>query len=76
MAENSATCAKCGGRMQEGFVADYGHGTIIPSRWVKGRPRRSFLTGTKTRDQPNFQMAALRCERCGFVEFYARERVG
>lgn len=61
--------------MHEGFVADYGYRTIKPSRWVKGRPRRSFWSGTKTNDRPNFQMAALRCEGCGFVEFYAREPV-
>ena len=75
MNEAHLRCPKSEGVLREGFVADHAHGAIIPSRWVKGRPQRSFWWGTKLRDRMIFQMMAYRCEGCGYVEFYARERV-
>lgn len=74
MTDNHATCPKCSGTMQEGFVPDYSYGAVIPSSWIKGRPQRSLWFGTKTRDRSAFRLTALRCTNCGFVELYARDR--
>lgn len=75
MSDSHLQCSKCHGVLREGFVADYSHGMVIPGRWVKGKPQHSFWWGTRLRDRIMFRMTAYRCESCGYVELYARERV-
>jgi len=39
--------------------------------WVEGRPETSFFTGMKTARHDQFNISARRCEKCGFLEFFA-----
>ena len=65
-----AHCPECGGAMTEGTVADYRRGAVHPSEWVEGRVESSFWTG-KLRNEERYEITAYRCEKCGFVTFYA-----
>ena len=76
MERTAPICPKCGGTMQAGFIADFGHGgTVKPSDWVVGRPQRSFWFGTRVRDRQRFRVTAYRCGQCGYLELYARDEV-
>ena len=58
--------------MEEGFVADHGHGTVFVATWVKGKPERSFWQGTKTADRDLHKVQTFRCPKCGYLESYAK----
>jgi DNA-directed RNA polymerase subunit RPC12/RpoP len=67
-------CSKCAGRMEEGFIPDYGHFEIVrTARWVEGKPEKSFWTGTKIGGKREINISAYRCTSCGYMEFYAIE---
>ena len=66
-------CPKCQGTMAEGFIKDMGHGAIYASEWVEGAPEQSFWTGgVKARGKEQRPVITFRCEKCGFLEFYAK----
>lgn len=67
-------CAKCGGAMAEGFVISqpFDNNAVRPDDWVQGEPEPSFWTGTKLRGKVRRHVVAYRCERCGYLESYAR----
>lgn len=67
-------CAKCGGDMEEGFVISppFNNSPVGAEDWVAGQPEPSFWTGTKLRGKARHHVATYRCERCGFLESYAR----
>ena len=67
----SRQCPKCLGSMTEGFVLDATHGGAAVSSWVEGAPQRSPWTGLKLTGSPRSEIAAWRCNRCGFLEHYA-----
>ena len=68
---SKTTCAKCGGRMEQGFVAEaVGKHTNV-THWVEGPPETSFWSGTKTHGRKKLQIEAWRCGRCGYLEGYA-----
>ncbi len=73
MDNSTENCGKCGGEMEEGFIADYSFGTTTPSDWVEGEPVKSFWSGTKTSDKIRYRVRSLRCSQCGFLESYATE---
>ena len=64
-------CPKCGGSMDEGFMTDVGYGAVEVAKWQGGPPQKSFWTGIKT-GEPQIEISTLRCNRCGFLESYAR----
>ncbi len=67
-------CPKCKGEMLQGFIADFGHGNVRRvSSWIKGRPRKSFWTGTKSPSKDRVPIGAFCCKGCGFLEFYSNE---
>jgi hypothetical protein len=70
----SRPCIRCQGPLEPGFVADFQHGrnAMSPSEWVAGTPQSSFWTGTWTGDR-RYPIQALRCTRCGHLEFWADE---
>jgi len=70
----SKLCAKCGGRMSEGFTLDHTHGGYKQATWVEGPMEKSMLFGIKLKGRRQLPMASYRCERCGFVESYAEAR--
>lgn len=65
-------CAKCRGRMEEGFISDNTHGGVLASRWVEGQPENSFWTGIKTSGKKQVQVTTYRCTSCGYLESYAK----
>lgn len=69
----ATTCPKCGKRMEQGHVPDAGHHSLMkPSTWVAGWPKKSWWGGFKQPAREDcVPLIALRCEGCGFVEFYA-----
>ena len=66
-------CPKCGGRMAQGFVADfYQGGSRRVSSWVEGAPQKSFWVGTTISNRTTIPIGTFRCENCGFLESFAR----
>ena len=67
--------AKCGGAMQGGFVIDHGDMQYKQQQiWVEGNPESSFWSGLKTSGRAAFNVRALRCGGCRFLEFYADDK--
>jgi predicted nucleic-acid-binding Zn-ribbon protein len=63
-------CPKCGSSMTSGYILDKGQ-SFAQAEWVEGAPEKSLWTGLKLKDRRRFPLTADRCERCGFLEFYA-----
>ena len=62
--------------MIEGFVLDHGDYQIKQQQiWVEGKPEESFWSGLKTSGREAFNVRALRCAGCGYLEFYTAEKV-
>ena len=73
MPDRPLECLRCRGPMEQGFIMDKGHYSVPDvARWVEGEPRKSFWRGLDTRDRAVRPLESWRCERCGYVEFYAR----
>jgi ribosomal protein L37E len=67
---SKTTCAKCGGRMEQGFVPEAkDHSTKVES-WFEGVPQKRWW-GLKTRGLRHLEIETWRCARCGFLESYA-----
>ena len=66
-------CPKCAGEMKEGFMVSRSLDYSKPDEWVEGAPEASLWFGTKVRSKQHLQIASFRCERCGYLESYARE---
>ena len=57
--------------MCQGFVPDYTYGAFFVGCWHAGQPKKSFWTNTKVSHGEGVPIGAFRCEKCGFLEFYA-----
>ena len=66
-----ATCPKCSGRMEEGFLLDCTHGGTLQATWVDGSPTRSFWTGIKLKGKERLPVTTFRCTKCGYLESFA-----
>ena len=76
MTDDRHECPRCRGPMEPGYLLDRAHGNAgNVAAWVEGAPERSIWTGMKTKDRDVFPVTSYRCERCGFLEFYARPPV-
>ena len=64
-------CPKCSANMESGFVLDETYGGVGQSNWTEGEPKKSFWTTTKARPAEGVPIGAFRCQKCGFLEFYA-----
>ena len=71
MAEHVPDCAKCGHRMEAGFVLGHAHGAVAQSSWVDGTPTPSFWTGLKLTGHQLVPVTTYRCSRCWYLESYA-----
>ena len=60
--------------MLQGFVPDYSYGAALVGGWQAGQPKKSFWTKTKASFDEGIPIGAYRCEKCGFLEFYADPR--
>jgi hypothetical protein len=68
-----STCPKCTGSMTEGVILDRGdYGTASVSTFQAGAVRKSFWTGLKQRKEDQLDVTPLRCNRCGYLEQYAK----
>ena len=68
-----STCPKCSGSMAEGFIVDQGdYGAAHVSTFQAGTPRRSFWSGLKQSKEDQAEVSTLRCNRCGYLESYAK----
>jgi len=72
MARN-LVCSECGGTMQIGYVPDFAYREIKQLFWVEGQLERTFWDrwGVRFKGKKRFYITAYRCERCGFLKFYA-----
>jgi len=66
-----ATCPKCSGRMEEGFVLDHTYGAYLQAMWVEGAPAKSFWTGLKIKGRIKLPVTSFRCSGCGYLESFA-----
>lgn len=74
MSIEGLVCLRCGGPMEQGFVADKAHYSVPEvQKWVEGAPERSFWTGLKMKGREVLPVVTLRCDRCGCLESYANE---
>ena len=63
-------CPKCDSPMTTGYVLDMADHSKA-AEWIEGPPESHWLTGMKLKNRRRFPIIADRCERCGFLEFYA-----
>jgi hypothetical protein len=62
--------------MSEGFVIDRGDANqAAVQKWVEGEPEKSFWLGIRTKGREKFTITTYRCDRCGYLESYAQDRV-
>lgn len=73
MSKMPQRCAKCGGRMERGFVVDNTYGARVVSHWAAGEPLKSFWQGTKLPAADMIPIGTFRCSSCGYLESYARD---
>jgi hypothetical protein len=76
MTEATRTCSKCAGALREGFLLDFTDNNILRDQalWVEGQREKAAWVGTKLNGKDVREVDALRCEKCGFLEFYATRR--
>ncbi len=65
-------CPKCRGVMKEGFVLDNAYGSFKVSAWIEGAPQPSVWSGLKLGGRRSIAVATFRCDRCGYLESYAK----
>jgi hypothetical protein len=74
---NDGECARCGGRLEQGFSRDTGHGGMnFPQVWIPGKPQFGWLGGLKVPRKAvkaGLLLEAWRCPTCKSVEWFARE---
>lgn len=69
-------CPKCDTTMEQGFILDRTHGSILSAEWVSGLPDKSVFTGIKNlKKRLRFQVMTYRCAKCGFLESYTTQPV-
>lgn len=73
-------CPKCAGHMEEGWLPDDLHGSLMPMKWARGRPSPN-PRASRFQPDPGYlepeagnlvPIVAYACGTCGFMEFYAR----
>jgi len=57
--------------MAEGFILTERSSMPALLSWSRGTPRKSWW-GVKSGEGKPIEISALRCQRCGFLENYAR----
>ncbi len=67
------SCPKCRGSMKEGFILDNAYGSLQVSAWIEGAPQKSRWFGVKLRGRRSIRVASFRCDRCGYLESYAKD---
>jgi hypothetical protein len=73
---NRPSCRVCRVDLEEGFLADRGHGNnMSEAKWVEGAPEHRIWLGidcgVKTDGHALRKISVWRCPRCGLLEHYA-----
>ncbi len=63
-------CPRCDGSMTEGVIIDNSYGEKKVSAWAEGRPEKRWY-GLKFPKKVR-EITSFRCNRCGYLESYAR----
>jgi hypothetical protein len=60
--------------MEQGFVISppVNYNPVMPDDWVEGQPVPSIWKGTRLEGKQRHHVVTYRCERCGYLESYAR----
>jgi predicted nucleic-acid-binding Zn-ribbon protein len=70
----ASQCAKCGGRMEPGFLLELGDGNRkVVTEWIAGEPEKGWFESVKIRGKRKLRVETARCIRCGYLESYAAE---
>lgn len=69
--EDQMKCLKCKSEMAQGFVADYSMAAALVASWHAGHPKKKLVGHTKGPRSEGLPIGAFRCQKCGFLEFYA-----
>jgi len=72
----------CGGALEEGFIPDFAHNAVWATTWIKGEPdqgksfKEVLTTGAGIRGSGSDVrvVEAFRCQSCGRLELYARDK--
>jgi hypothetical protein len=72
MSNTKTTCPKCEGEMVQGFLADFMSPGVSVALWVEGPPKKSWA-GVKLEPRKKIPVATYRCNKCGYLESYARK---
>jgi hypothetical protein len=72
MTHSKTPCPKCSGKMEEGFIYDQFDAIRLVSKWVEGVPEKSIWTGVKIKGRKTIETQTFRCDKCGFLESYAK----
>ena len=68
---SKTTCAKCNGRMEQGFLLELKDGNAkAVTDWVDGVPEKKWW-GLSIRGKRKLPVETWRCGRCGYLESYA-----
>lgn len=65
-------CPKCQSAMKRGFTLDHTYGYLAVTSWVEGEPEKSLWTGLKTGGRKVLPIETWRCQKCGYLENYAK----
>lgn len=76
MSQHQPNCRNCRISMDEGWVADRGHGNSVQqSKWVDGEPQMQSWLGIKwgptVKGHKELKVTVWRCSKCGLLESYA-----
>ena len=72
MIRESRRCAKCDGKMEEGFLLDNTDAGRVQTKWVQGAPEESrWGIGVKLKARLQLPISTFRCTKCGYLESYA-----
>lgn len=71
-----ASCTQCGGiEFVQGYIGDSGQGARGFARWFAGQLERGIFGGPKGQWGADVWIVeAVRCNNCGKLELFARER--
>jgi predicted nucleic-acid-binding Zn-ribbon protein len=68
----ASKCPKCDGTLVLGHSVEFTGMNVIVGFWIEGQAQKSWI-GTKVPpESERVPIAAFRCDRCGFLEHYAR----
>jgi hypothetical protein len=62
--------------METGFLLDLSHGARLVASWISGPPQKGrWFRSVKIKGKTSYQAEVWRCEDCGYLESYAKQRV-